>query len=59
MNIPVIFYNEKAAERAFARHSALVKAENDDPSLAMEPAFVELRELAYTTFCRAFGAQTR
>lgn len=59
MNIPVILYNEKAAERAYSRHSALVKAENDDPSLAMEPAFVELRERAYATFCKAFGGRTR
>lgn len=59
MNIPVIFYNEKAAERAFARHRALVKAENDDPSLAMEPAFVEMRERAYSAFQRAFGVPTR
>lgn len=59
MNIPVILYNEKAAERAFARHSALVKAESNDPSLAMEPSFVELRNLAYTAFERAFGVPTR
>lgn len=59
MNIPVTLYNEKAAERAFSRHSALVKAERDDPSLAMEPAFVEMRERAYAAFCRAFGGQKR
>lgn len=59
MNIPVTFYNEQAATRAFARHSALVKAEKQDPSLAMEPAFVELRTLAYAAFERAFGVPTR
>jgi hypothetical protein len=59
VTIPGILYNEKAAERAFSRHSALVKAEHADPSLAMEPAFVEMRERAYAAFCRAFGAQAR
>lgn len=59
MSIPITLYNEKAAARAYSRHSALVKAENDDPSLAMEPAFVELRETAYETFCKAFGGRAR
>jgi hypothetical protein len=59
MTVPNISYDEKAAERAFSRHSALVKAERDDPSLAMEPAFVEMRERAYATFCKVFGAPAR
>lgn len=59
MNIPVTIYNEQVAARAYSRHSALVKAESDDPSLAMEPAFVELRERAYSTFCKAFGGRAR
>jgi len=59
MSIPITLYNEKAATRAYFRHSALVKAEHGDPSLAMEPSFVELRERAYTTFCKAFGVQAR
>lgn len=59
MSIPVYFYNEKAAERAFSRHRALVKAESDDPSLAMEPAFVEMRERAYSAFRSAFEAKAQ
>lgn len=54
MSVPVILFDKKQADRAFARHRALVKAEADDPSLALEPWFVEQREAAYFTFIKAF-----
>lgn len=57
MNVPVIFYNEAVAERAFSRHRALVRAEHDDPSLALEPDFVRMRESAYAAFTQAFRGQ--
>lgn len=52
--IPVVFVNQSEADRSFARHRALVKAEADDPSLGLEPWFVEQRETAYAAFLKAF-----
>lgn len=55
MNIPVIFYNEKAAERAYRRRSALEQAAAIDPSL-IENRWFESR---YRAACKAWRAEFR
>ena len=55
VSVPVIHFDKERSARAFARHRALVKAEADDPSLAMEPWFIAQREAAYAAFLKAFA----
>lgn len=54
MSVPVHSFHSDKAERAFRRHSALLRAERDDPSLALEPWFVAQREHARDDFLQAF-----
>lgn len=59
MNIPVIHYNEALASHAFAAHTALLRAERNDPTLKANPAWTMLRQEAYETFERAFERARR
>ena len=41
----------------FAAHSALIRAERDDPALRTNPHWIMLRQDAYERFYLAFEAQ--
>lgn len=58
MNIPVTFYNDRAATEAYARYTALRFAERADPSLSDEECFQILLSDAYRSFETAFCAPT-
>lgn len=52
--VPVIRFNEKAAERAFGEHRALAMVEAMHPQLRSDPNFQHARQAAYRRFERAF-----
>ena len=59
MNAPVIFYDEQKAATAYARYSALSRAQRDDPSLGDEECFQILLDDARHAFMTAFCAPVR
>ncbi len=55
MNPPfVILCNADKADQAFAAHSALIRAEREQPALKDNPQWQCLRMDTYEEFCRAF-----
>ena len=54
--IPIIMWNKRRADDAFAAHKALLLAENSAPELRKNPAWQCLRADAYENFVLAFEA---
>lgn len=54
MTVKTIFVREQQTLDAFAVHSALLKAERDDPALSGNPQWTILRQDVYERFSQAF-----
>lgn len=52
--VPVITYNVRAADAAFAAHSTLIGVEASRPDLALNPYWQALRDSAFARFRAAF-----
>lgn len=52
--IPVTRIDERRARDAFDVHCALLKAEQSDPRLSLNPQWTVLRQDAYEAFSAAF-----
>lgn len=52
--IQAVQYDERRASEAFAAHTALLKAERENPALGKNPAWIILRQDAFEMFSRAF-----
>lgn len=53
-SVPVFNLDEKRAYDAFNVHTALIKAEQREPSLAKNPQWIIIRQDAFEAFANAF-----
>lgn len=54
MTIRIYSMDEAKARNAFDAHSAILKAQRENPSLCKNPAWTILRQDAYERFAQAF-----